>query len=152
MRRFFGVLLAKPLDDVERSEVIGWLGPHLFELFSSQQVADQRHGLEVGRRVAAAEGSTPDLVIAGAMHDVGKRHSGLGPLGRSVATVLIFVRLPLTRRMALYRDHGKVGAAELEALGAPQVAVEFARHHQYGRPEGFPVEAWRTLRSADLDL
>lgn len=124
----------------------------LLDLFLEQQVADQRHGLEVMRHVARSGVTDPDVLAAAALHDIGKRHSRLGPVGRSVATVLMLARLPMTRRMRRYVDHGELGAVDLERAGAPALVVGFARHHQWGRPHGFPAPDWQTLRAADLDL
>ncbi len=130
-----------------------WLGPDLMPLFSAQQNADQRHGLEVARHVLRSGKMRPELVVAAALHDVGKRHSEMGAVLRSVATILMLLHMPMTKRMSDYVRHGELGAADLEATGvAPLAAIEFARHHQHGRPDGFPQEDWKILRSADLNL
>lgn len=144
------MLRTRPLDDAEKVEVESWIGSGaLADLFYSQQVADQRHGYEIAKAVAST-GHRPDLVAAAALHDVGKRHSRLGAISRSVATVLMALRFPLPRRMTAYRDHGPLGALDLEAAGAPQLAVDFARHHQHRRPTVIPPEDWAVLNAADL--
>lgn len=97
-------------------------------------------------------GGDRDVVVAALVHDVGKSHSRLGPVGRAVATVLMYLRLPMTERMQRYWDHGKLGAADLAAAGAPTVAVAFARHHQFGRPEEMDRTTWNLLRNADLGV
>lgn len=149
-RRFFEVLIARPLDPTEESAVASWIDSGLWDLFASQQVADQRHGFETGRRVLDSGITDPDMVTAGALHDVGKRHSRLGAVGRTVATVLMATRIPLPRRMAAYRDHGTLGADDLEKAGAPTIAVLFARHHQGKRPASIPEATWEILHAADL--
>lgn len=149
-RRFFGVLFARRLSSEELAWVASRLPEPLWELFISQQVADQRHGLEAGRRIVAAGVDDNDLVTAALLHDVGKRHSHLGAVARSVATLLIVLRLPMTARMRQYRDHGKLGAVDLTEAGAPEVVVSFARYHQFGRPVDMTVETWNALRSADM--
>lgn len=150
VRRFFEVLRARPLDDDERNEVASWIGStDLADLFYSQQVADQRHGYEIARAVASA-GHRLDLVAAAALHDVGKRHSRLGAISRSIATVLMALRLPLSRRMTAYRDHGPLGALDLEAAGASKLTIDFARHHQHRRPPAISPEDWAVLNAADL--
>ena len=149
-RRFFEVLLARPLDTTEVSAIASWIGPGLWDLFASQQVADQRHGYETGRRVLDAGVTDSELITAAVLHDVGKRHSRLGAVGRTLATLLMAMRLPMPRRMASYRDHGVLGAADLETAGAPDIAVLFARYHQGRRPESIPSQAWEVLHGADL--
>lgn len=130
--------------------VASHLTPELWALFTGQQIADQRHGLEAGLRVITAGVDDPDLIVAALVHDVGKSHSRIGVIRRSVATLLMYFRLPMTSRMRLYRDHGKLGAEDLEQAGAPQIAVLFARHHQYGRPPAIDATTWDLLRAADM--
>lgn len=127
-----------------------WLGPDLFGLFASQQTTDQRHGYATGRRVLDWGGTDPDLIAAAVLHDVGKRHSRLGAVGRTFATLLIATGIPLPGRLAAYRDHGALGAQDLEEAGAPEIVVLFARHHQGDRPDSIPEAIWETLHSADL--
>jgi hypothetical protein len=52
-------------------------------------------------------------------------------------------------RLGRYRDHGELGARDLEEVGAPPVAVLFARHHQWERPDGIDPEDWSRLIRAD---
>jgi hypothetical protein len=144
--RFFEVLRARPLDDAETTHARTILGPDLWPLFVAQQVPDQRHGFNAGKKLT---GKPHDLVAAAMLHDVGKADSSLGVIGRSVATVLITLRLPMTARMRRYRDHGELGAVSLESAGAPPVAVLFARHHQGKRPETITLDDWETLIWAD---
>lgn len=147
--RFFEVVRPRPLGPDEQALVHSWLGDRLARAFFSQDAADQRHGLECGIRVLGSSVASPDLVIAAALHDVGKRQSGLGVSGRVIATIMIALGVPLTRRFAAYRDHGALAAAELEELGAPPVAVLFARHHHGPRPDGIDAPTWAILVEAD---
>lgn len=146
--RFFDVLLSRRLDTAERATVETWLTPDLAEVFFAQSGADQRHGYEAGLYVIAA-GAEPDLVVAAVMHDVGKRAANLGIVSRVVASLFIMAGLPLTPRMQLYRDHGMTAAAELAALGAPPLAIDFALHHHYERPSSISPGTWDLLVLAD---
>lgn len=146
--RFFDVLLSRRLDAAERATVETWLAPDLADVFFAQPGPDQRHGYEAGLNVVAA-GAEPDVVVAAAMHDVGKRQARLGIFGRVIASLLIMAGLPLGRRMRLYRDHGMTAAAELAALGAPPLAIDFALHHHSGRPSSISPETWDLLVLAD---
>lgn len=126
-----------------------WVGSELAVIFFQQADADQRHGYEAGQFVSSFSPGKTELVMAAVLHDIGKRHSGLGVIGRSVASILILLRIPLPAKMRLYRDHGDIGASELELLGAPTVVADFTRHHHGSPPSGFDLEAWKLLQDAD---
>jgi hypothetical protein len=146
--RFFDVVTARRLDRQERFTVRGWLGDaNEAAAFFGQSDADQRHGYAAARVVVDSEPKRLDLVRAALLHDIGKRHSGLGPLGRVAASVAIRLRLPLTTRWALYRDHGRLAAAEL--AGSEAIVVEFARAHHGDRPGSITPEDWDLLVRAD---
>lgn len=98
----------------------------------------------------AAGVDDPDTILAALLHDVGKVHSRLGVLSRSMATVLMAAGTPLTSKFVRYRDHGRLGAVDLAAAGAPELVVDFARHHQFGRPATIDPTTWDRLRSADM--
>jgi hypothetical protein len=147
--RFFDVASARPLSSSERSAVAHWLGPELAELFFEQGDADQRHGYHSALHVIAAGEGNSDVIQAALLHDVGKRHAGLGVLGRSLASLLILFGLPLSRSMRAYRDHGLMAARELGALGAPSLAIDFAMHHHGSRPPTIDPETWALLVAAD---
>lgn len=148
-RRFFGVLGAAPLGPAEQDEVARLLRPAEQGLFWGQPSADRRHGFESARAVLAAAPDRADLARAALLHDVGKRRSALGPLGRALATSLGAARLPLRGRFAAYRDHAAAGARDLEAAGAEALVVAFARHHHGGRPEAISPAVWEALCRAD---
>lgn len=147
--RFFDVLLARPLTEAERGAVEAWLTPQLAWLFFAQPIADQRHGFEAACVVATLGDDGDDAIVAALTHDVAKRHSRLGVIGRSVASVLIKMRARLSTRMATYRDHGLIGARELAEAGAPGLAIDFAMHHQGERPPSIPAQTWELLVRAD---
>jgi hypothetical protein len=112
--RFYDVTTSRALEKGERDAVRRWLpSKALREAFFAQTPADQRHGFTAALHIVAHHPDRPDLIRAALVHDIGKRHAALGPLGRVAASLAIRLRLPLTPRFALYRDHGKLGAAEL---------------------------------------
>ncbi len=147
-RRFLWSLRVAPLAPPEREEVAGWLSGGVLAAFLEQSDADQRHGLDAARLVAAA-GGRDELVVAALVHDIGKRHARLGPIGRSLASVLAMLRLPTPGRLGAYLDHGRRGAEELAMLGLPVPVVDFARWHHTDRPENFPPAEWALLSAAD---
>lgn len=149
IRRFLDVATARRLTGAESAMVSGWLTPELAELFFAQNRADRRHGHHAALSVIASGVEDRDVVIAALMHDIGKRHARLGIVGRSLASVLILLGLPLTDRMRAYRDHGLIGARELGSVSAPALAIDFAIHHHRERPESIDPGTWETLISAD---
>ncbi|MCA1735133.1 MAG: HDIG domain-containing protein [Actinobacteria bacterium] len=113
--------------------------------FFAQGKADQRHGYAAGRRV----GSRPELIRAALLHDIGKRHANLSPVGRAFVTAAAKVGLPVGRRGGIYLDHGRLGAEELRALGAEPPVIDFAANHHGERPASISPADWATLVKAD---
>lgn len=87
--------------------------------------------------------------MAALVHDIGKRHAGLGVMGRSLVSALSKLGLPTGRRGQEYLSHGELGAVELEAAGIGGIAVDFARHHHGTRPDSIDSVTWRLLQQAD---
>ncbi len=144
--RFFGVVTSRPLGPKAQESVSRALGAQESVVFWDQQAIDQRHAYEVARRVAARIGWAHAGVAAALLHDIGKRHSRLGAIERSMATVAGVVHLPMPQRWETYRDHGEIGASDLEAIAAHPLAVAFAR----GEPtRGVDTEIWGVLQAAD---
>jgi putative nucleotidyltransferase with HDIG domain len=148
-RRFFDVAMARGLDAAERVEVVDCLTPDTAPTFFAQDDADQRHAFHAAQSVIASGVEEEGIVMAALMHDIGKRHARLGLVGRSLASILILLRLPLSGRMIAYRDHGLVGAHELAALSVPSLVVDFAMHHHGSRPPTIEPRVWDALVAAD---
>ena len=144
--RFFGVLVSRPLTPQQQDWVNEHLGPAEAELFWQQSVADQAHAHAVARRTEAVLGENRKALAAALLHDVGKRHSAAGPIGRSLATVLDFVHVPMPEDWRRYREHGKLGAQDLSDIGADVTSIAFARGQ---RDEAVDQQVWDALVSAD---
>lgn len=151
LKRFFAVLTARPLDDAERHEIEPYLTDADRALFWSQDVADQRHALETARTVRERLGPETTAIRAALFHDVGKVHSRLGPLRRSLATVMGALRLPLPERFRIYLDHGPHGAEDLERADAEPLVIAFARRHPGPPPDDIDAAVWGVLLDADDD-
>ena len=119
------------------------------ELFWKQSVPDQRHAIIVAGRVEATFPGDAPMIEAALLHDIGKWRPNPGAISRSIATILALMRLPMTKRMWAYRDHGPRGAAELEQARCGELAVEFARLHPAPPPEGMDEHRWEVLMEAD---
>jgi hypothetical protein len=149
VERFFGHLSASALSPAEQQLVADRLDEHGTALFFAQGVADQRHAFDVAELVAETLPGDDEVYVAALLHDVGKRHSRLGALGRTVATILDGVGAPMTARMRWYRRHGMAGAADLASAGYDGLVVAFAANHPGPRPEGVDPVAWDALVAAD---
>ena len=150
-RRFVMSVGARPLTDDELAGVLAVLPVRLVGPWTAQPVLDQRHGLEAAEAVRSA-GGDDELVLTALVHDIGKRHAGLGVLGRSVASALLKLGVPPRGRMGDYLDHGRLGADELEALGLPMIIADFARHHHGSRPDSIEPRRWDLLQAADDEV
>jgi hypothetical protein len=118
-----------------------WADSHLLDgesvLWHRMTAADRRHSITVARRFESLGEQWSREEIAGALlHDVGKLDSGLGTLGRVVATVAG----PRTDRFHRYHDHERRGADLLVEAGSSEPTIELVLGH--GR-------AAAALRAAD---
>ena len=147
--RLLDVASSRRLSPSEQDEVARHLhSPAERDLFWDQPRADQRHALASARSVLAACPDRSDMVRAALLHDIGKRHSRLGPAGRSWAVVRGALNRPSERATA-YLEHGRLGGAELARVGAEPLVVAYARHHHGSRPEQISQEDWAVLQAAD---
>lgn len=144
IRRFFGFLRARPLTPLEQRYVNNALRVQLARAFFAQRHEDQRHALEVERRIG--QGTCTEAAL---LHDIGKSESNLGAFSRSLATIWHGIGLGATGRWQLYLTHGALGADTLESLGANELAVAFTRYHPGPSPTGIDPAAWRLLEDAD---
>ena len=178
--RFFGSLVPVGPRPVSQRWAESSLTPAETKLFNSMSGADRRHAIGVARRASAlALSNAPDpagdgllareVVAAALLHDGGKVESGLGTIGRVVATLaaMLFGRARLVERarrpeqgserslgtrIGLYLMHDRLGASLLEKAGSGDLTVRWAGEHH------LPEDRWtvepnlgRALKQADGD-
>jgi hypothetical protein len=161
-RRFFGSLSPGGPPRADAAWAVQHLLPAERELWSTMSDSDQRHAIRVARQAAATLGSraTRPVLAAALLHDIGKTASGLGTIGRTMATLVGLVspgRVQAWRtsggvrqRIALYLCHPELGAGQLARAGSDPLTVAWAREHHL--PEGgwsVPWEVGNALRLAD---
>ena len=149
VRRFFGFHRARPLTPREQSEEAGILSSAEQALFWQLSDPDQRHSYDVMRASLAARPGDRIAAQAGLLHDIGKRHTRIGAVERSLATMAEGAHLPLPGRWSTYRQHADLGAADLEAVGADPFVVAFTRIHPGPPPSDVDAERWQAVAAAD---
>lgn len=141
--------------------IADYLTPDELELFKLLSRYDQKHGVNVGRYLAAHGAGLP-LIRAGLLHDIGKtRCPELTLIRRSVCVAMEAYRPTeadvlaakgkgkLPRALYIHKNHPELGAKILEDLDADPYLVSLVRFHQNGDA---PVEVGRdiaVLRDAD---
>jgi hypothetical protein len=143
VRRFLGSLSHRPPPAEDEAWATGWLTAAEEQLWCVMSAPDRRHSIDVARRFATRAPGAGRPAMAGAlMHDVGKLDSGLGTVGRVVATV---VPARWARgRIGRYRDHETIGAAMLEGAGSDPLTVALV-----ARTDGTPADLVAALAAAD---
>lgn len=120
-RRLAGSLSRRPPSAQDEVWARGHLLPAEDRLWGSLSAVDRRHAVMVARRFEALRPTATRAEMAGALlHDVGKLDSGLGTVGRVVATVVG----PRGTRLRRYHDHERIGAELLVAGGSDPATVE----------------------------
>lgn len=139
-RRFFWSLSNRAPDPVDDAWLTGLLSDkeqHLYSMMSNQ---DRRHAIECARlaQELLGDGATNEVIVASALHDVGKTPARLGTFGRVMATVLQLSpkagdawmeRTHLVGRLRRYNQHSTIGAELLTGAGSADIAVRWALEH-----------------------
>ncbi len=148
--RFFEFLAARRLRPHDQDEVSRLLdNPSERSMFWAQSMPDQRHALVAARLVGGMRPDRRDLVRAALLHDIGKRQTSPGPLGRAVAVIGRNFGLSVSNQIRSYLDHGRAASIDLERAGAEALVVAFAQHHHGDRPPIISPEDWEILIVAD---
>ena len=143
-RRFWWALTARSLRPTTRAWVDGYLLAGERELFDTLTRSDQRHHVQVARRMIALVGeSEREWVAAALLHDVGKAVCGLGTLGRVVATLMPWCKAG-DGRVARYHRHEQIGASLLLSAGSSATTAALV-----GKWDEAPQRAAKALFEAD---
>lgn len=151
-KRFFGSLSANQPSADEENSLVALLSPAEESLYRAQCGADRCHSVRNALVVREALGSAAGrhVVVAAALHDVGKAEADLGTAGRVVATIVARVAGRATMRawssgdgrrgrIGRYALHDALGAELLMAAGAHPMVVAWAGEH-HGRAEGSTID------------
>ncbi len=170
MARALGAWRGTQLDAADLAWAKAILTPAEFDLWAGQSAHDQRHTIDVARRVERRLASTahagdtlwPAVAL---LHDVGKREADLALFERVVATLAARVvsvdrarrwmasRLRAKRRLGLYLLHGEVGAGLIRTAGGREPIALWAEVHQGDRTldtPGLPGVVVEALIESDV--
>ena len=138
--RFFTSLSRREPAPAEIAAVRAALSEAEWECWARLGRADRVEAIATAARLPAEIAADGRWVAAALVHDVGKAECGLGPVGRSVATVRGWVQRPdrVTGRAGQYLRHAEVGAAQLQDAGARPEAVAWAASHH--DPKRWPLD------------
>ncbi|MEQ8716428.1 MAG: hypothetical protein RIE08_02345 [Acidimicrobiales bacterium] len=174
IRRFFWSLWPGGTDPDAEERVVAAMSPAERALHQRLSPVDRLHGVAGVASVVSdlGERATDEVVVAAALHDVGKLAAGLGTSGRVGATLVAALvgerRLDIwaelgddpadaiddppcswRRRVGRYARHDVIGAAALRRAGSAGLVVDWAAyHHAPARCPGDP-ELIAALCSAD---
>jgi len=171
VKRFLGALVPGGPSRDDEAWVASVLPPALFAEWRSMPSHDRRHSIGVARRtrdgLRGAEdlAHDPEWTAAALVHDVGKLDSGLGVLGRVLATLTRgalghertdrwVARRGVRLRFARYYRHGALGADRIRASGGSEATARWAAvHHDPSRwaETGIPAAVMAALDAADDD-
>ena len=153
MKRFFVSVFTNNYDPKIEKDLLSLLNDKEKSLYFSQPRVDRVHSIRNAKSVIEGdpEGYDDVLVVAAALHDVGKAQANLGILGRVLATISQgILPVQLLRRwegeegfrkdISQYCFHGENGAALLDEAGSASIVVMWARRH-HERADDVPVSA-----------
>lgn len=165
VRRFVGSLRPGGPSSADDAWAVASLNDGEAVLWHRMGGADRRHAVGVARTVVddLGAGATRPVRAAALLHDVGKVDAGLGPVRRSVVTVVAMVvgrgraqgwrdRPGQVGQAGRYLCHDEIGARLLTEVSSDPLTVAWAReHHLPSDRWTVPAEVGTSLKSADDD-
>jgi hypothetical protein len=140
-RQFWHTLRSAPYPE-ELEQVKQSISPSLWALFNQMQPAEQYHSIQVFKKLTNLGESSPELLTAALLHDVGKIYYPISLLERGmiVAAQALFPdwaekwhRYPplgWKRPFAVASCHPEWGAQAARAAGASPTVENLIRRHQ----------------------
>ena len=151
--------LRKPAPDADAEAwLVSLLSPAEADLYWAMDEVDRAHAIGCAQ---AVDDQPDEVIVASALHDVGKIDASLGTPGRVAASLCgLFIparaqawppnRRGLRGRIARYLDHADRGVVRLTQAGSSALAVDWAReHHLPAEKRTMDAAMWQLLHDAD---
>lgn len=151
-KRFFSSLARNEPSADEENSLVALLTPAEESLYRAQSAADRCHSVRCALVIRENLGSAAGvhIVVAAALHDVGKTEAELGTPGRVLATIVAKAlgraRMHVwssedgaTGRIGSYAFHDALGAELLMAAGSHPMVVAWAGEH-HGRAGSYTID------------
>ncbi len=151
-KRFFSSLVPRAPSPAEEAWLVALLTPAEEVLYRAQPDLDRCHSISCALALQdeLGAGATRNVLVAGALHDVGKAEVGFGTLARVGATTCAKLFPAATvegwatnagrlGRVGRYAKHDERGAELLMEAGSHPMVVAWAREHHCG-PERWSIE------------
>jgi len=163
VRRFWTSLFDQSLDPVQEGRLLELLNEKEADLYQSQPNVDKLHSIRGAVSVLdqISVDYDRDLVIAAALHDVGKAETGLNAIGRVVATILQTLltgkimrrwckQAGIRGKFGRYAFHSERGATLLREAGSSRIVVTWAEnHHKTAGEVSITEPVFKVLKKAD---
>lgn len=161
--RFAGSLVPRGPEPDDEAWLVSLLNDREVALYEAQSRQDRRHSVSCAKQARAALGprATTSIIVASALHDVGKTAAGLGTFGRVTATLVASVvstgrlrgwadRAGFRGRVGRYHLHDVRGARLLADAGSHPLTIAWACEHHRPRSDwSMPEDVGEALWSAD---
>jgi hypothetical protein len=163
VRRFWTSLFDQGLDPVIEGRLLELLNERETDLYQSQPNVDKLHSIRGAASIfdEISVDDDTDLVIAAALHDVGKAETDLNLTGRVAATILQTLltdkimrrwckQTGIRGRFGRYAFHSERGATLLKRAGSSRIVVAWAEsHHKTAAADSITEPVLKMLKKAD---
>lgn len=154
--------LRKPQPDQSATQWLeGFFSANELVLFHAMSATDQAHAVICAQAVSELG---DDVIVASALHDVGKTDARLETAGRVLASLCGLIGIDpaagprflapvfkgLRDRLSWYLNHSEIGAQILTEAGSCDLAISWAREHHFASEDcSLPADLAERLRRAD---
>lgn len=137
IRQFIKAITAS-VSQEERKWVQKYLIPAEYQLFFKLKVYEQRHCIDVAKKLSVETNENEEMIRLGLLHDIGKIKHPLNPFEKSLIVVLDKVTKGTVKKwtslkmVKCYYNHAEIGYELLKQLGEyDESFLRRIRNHHY---------------------